>query len=91
MELSKVMSWIGFVMGMLIGIPQIVKTIKIKSARDLSATTFVLILITCSCMLVRAVAIREVAFVCYYCFLILSNLLQLSLIWKYKDRRMEVT
>jgi len=85
-DLSQVMSWIGFVTGTLIGIPQLIKTIKTRSAGDLSAATFLLILVTCSCLLVRAVAIREIAFMCYYSFLILTNLLQLFLIWKYKDR-----
>ena len=84
MGLSQVLSWIGFVTGMSIGVPQLVKTIKTRSARDLSATTFCLILVTCSCMLVRAIVIREIAFICYYCFLILSNLLQLYLIWRYR-------
>jgi uncharacterized protein with PQ loop repeat len=85
MGVSQVLSWIGFVTGMAIGVPQLVKTIKTKSARDLSATTFGLILITCSCMLVRAIVIREIAFICYYSCLILSNLLQLYLIWRYRD------
>jgi len=85
MPVSQVLSWIGFVTGMSIGVPQLVKTIKTRSARDLSATTFCLILITCSCMLVRAIVIRETALVCYYSFLILANLLQLTLIWRYRD------
>jgi uncharacterized protein with PQ loop repeat len=87
MELSQVLSWIGFVTGLSIGVPQIVKTVKTKSARDLSATTFCLILITCSCMLVRAIVIREIAFICYYSFLILINVLQLYLIWRYRGER----
>jgi uncharacterized protein with PQ loop repeat len=87
MELSQVMSWIGFIVGMFIGIPQLVKTVKTKRAGDLSAMTFVLILITCSCLLVRAIAIKEMAFVCYYILLIFTNSLQLFLIWKYKDRK----
>jgi uncharacterized protein with PQ loop repeat len=87
MELSQVMSWIGFIVGMFIGIPQLVKTVKTKRAGDLSAMTFVLILITCSCLLVRAITIKEMAFVCYYIFLIFTNSLQLFLIWKYKDRK----
>lgn len=89
MELSQIMSWIGFVTGMLIGLPQLVKTMKTRSAGDLSAATFFLILITCSCLLVRAIAIREIAFICYYSFLIVTNMLQLFLIWKYKSRNME--
>ena len=84
MELTVAMSWIGFVTGILIGIPQIVKTIRMKSARDVSSTTFLLLLITCSCLLVRAIAIKEVAFICYYSFIILSASFQLFLIWKYR-------
>ncbi len=87
MELSQVLSWIGFVTGMSIGVPQLVKTLKTKSVSDLSATTFVLILITCSCLLVRAIAIKEMAFACYDSFLVVVNSLQLFLIWKYKDRK----
>ncbi|HEU0295903.1 MAG TPA: SemiSWEET family transporter [Anaerolineales bacterium] len=86
MELTQILSWIGTSTGMLIGIPQLIKTIKTKKASDLSATTFILILITCSCLLVRAIAIQELAFIFYYTFLILINSLQLSLIWKYKDQ-----
>jgi uncharacterized protein with PQ loop repeat len=87
MELSQVMSWIGFIAGMSIGMPQLVKTVKTKRAGDLSALTFVLILITCSCLLVRAIAIKEMAFVCYYILLFFTNSLQLFLIWKYKERK----
>lgn len=84
MELSQILSWVGTTTGMLIGIPQLLKTVRTKKAGDLSATTFILILVTCSCLLVRAIAIREPAFVLYYSFLILLNSLQLVLIWKYK-------
>jgi len=85
MELSQILSWIGTATGVLIGIPQLVKTVRTKKTGDLSATTFILILITCSCLLARAVAIKELAFIFYYTFLILINSLQLFLIWKYKD------
>ena len=85
MELSQILSWVGTTTGMLIGIPQLVKTIKTKKAGDLSATTFILILVTCACLLVRAIAIREMAFIFYYTFLILINSLQLFLIWKYRE------
>ena len=90
MELSQILSWIGSATGMLIGIPQLVKTVRTKKAGDLSATTFVLILITCSCLLVRAIAIKELAFMVYYTFLILVNSIQLYLIWKYKERNVTV-
>jgi len=90
MKLSQAFSWIGSATGMFIGIPQLVKTIRTKKTSDLSATTFILILVTCSCLLVRAIAIKEMAFIFYYSFLILVNSLQLFLIWKYKDRNRTV-
>jgi len=86
MELSQVLSWIGSATGMFIGLPQLVKTVRTKKTSDLSATTFILILVTCSCLLVRAIAFKELAFIFYYTFLILINSLQLFLIWNYKDR-----
>jgi uncharacterized protein with PQ loop repeat len=87
MELSQVLSWMGFVVGMFIGVPQIMKTVRTKRAGDLSAMTFVLVLITCTCLLARAIAIKEMAFMCYYILLLFTNSLQLFLIWKYKERK----
>lgn len=86
MELSQILSWVGTTTGMLIGVPQLVKTIRTKKAGDLSATTFILILVTCSCLLVRAIAIKELAFIFYYTFLIFVNSLQLFLIWQYRGQ-----
>ena len=84
MDLSKALSWLGFVIGIFIGIPQLVKTARTKKAGDLSATTFILSLINCSCLLVRASVIKEMAFMFYYAFLLIINSLQLFLIWKYR-------
>ena len=85
MELTHALSWIGFVLGMFIAIPQIIKTIKMKSARDISAVTFVFILATSTCMLIRAIAIKELAFICYYVYIIIANVFQLFLIRKYRS------
>jgi uncharacterized protein with PQ loop repeat len=86
MEVSQVFSWMGTAIGISVGIPQLVKTIKTKKANDLSVATFILILMTCSCLLARAVAIKEAAFIFYYTFLIFINSTQILLIWKYKER-----
>jgi uncharacterized protein with PQ loop repeat len=86
MELSQLLSWIGTTAGMFTSIPQLVKTVRTKRVEDLSPTTFVLILITCSCLLARMIVIKESAFIVYYSLLILVNSLQLCLIWKYKVR-----
>ena len=85
MELSQLLSWIGTTTGMFTSIPQLVKTVKTKKVDGLSATTFVLIVITCFCLLMRAIAIKEMAFIFYYTLLVILNSLQLFLIWKYKN------
>jgi len=86
MEVSQILGWLGTVFGTFIGIPQLVKTIRTKKTGDLSAATFILIVLTCCCLLARAIAIREAAFIFYYTFLISINSLQIFLIWKYKER-----
>jgi len=86
MELSQILSWVGTGTGVLIGIPQLVKTVRTKRVGDLSTTMFVLILVTCACFLTRAIVIKETAFIFYYAFLIIMNSLQIFLIWRYRDR-----
>jgi uncharacterized protein with PQ loop repeat len=87
MELSQILGWTGTVIGTFVGIPQLVKTIRTKKTGDLSAMTFVLIVATCSCLLARASAIREAAFMFYYTLLIVINSLQIFLIWRYRERK----
>jgi len=87
MELSQILSWVGTGTGVLIGIPQLIKTMQTKKAGDLSATTFILILVTCSLFLIRMIVIRETAMIFYYTFLVITNSTQLFLIWKYKEQR----
>jgi uncharacterized protein with PQ loop repeat len=84
MELTQILSWIGTATGMFTSIPQLVKTIRTKKVEGLSATTFILIVVTCSCLLIRAIAIKEMAFIFYYTLLLILNSLQIFLIWKYK-------
>jgi uncharacterized protein with PQ loop repeat len=86
MEVSQILGWLGTVFGTFIGIPQLVKTIRTKKTGDLSTATFILIVLTCCCLLARAIAIREAAFIFYYTFLIFINSTQIFLIWKYKER-----
>ena len=85
MELSQTIGWIGFSSGFFISIPQILRTIKLKSTNDLSVTTFILIQITSACFLIRAVAIKELVFIAFYIFIFLSNTIQLFLLFKYRN------
>lgn len=86
MELSQLLSWIGTTTGMFTSIPQLAKTIRTKRVNDLSPVTFILILITCSCLLTRMIVIHETAMIFYYTALVLINSVQLFLIWKYRER-----
>lgn len=86
MDITNIFPVIGTIVGMFIGIPQIMKTIKLKSVEDVSATTFVLIVVTAACFLVRMIVLKEYVFIFYYSFIILSALLQLFLIWRFQSR-----
>jgi len=83
MEISQILSWIGTVTGTFTSIPQLVKTLRTKKVEGISATTFLLIVVTCACQLVRAININEASYVFYYSMLVVINSAQLFLIWKY--------
>jgi len=87
MEFTKIIGWIGFRAGLFIGIPLILKTIKIKSSRGVLVMTFILIEITVLCFLIRSIAIKESALIAYYLFIIVSTTTQLYLIWKFQNDR----
>lgn len=86
MEITKLISWIGFACGMLISVPQIIKTLKTKNTEGVSALTFMLIEITALCFLIRVLSIGEYALVAYYIFIMLAGGIQLTLILKYRKR-----
>jgi uncharacterized protein with PQ loop repeat len=85
MDISQIISWIGFGAGLFISIPQILRTIKLKRAHDLSIMTFFLIQISSVCFFIRAVAIKELVFTAFYTFIFLTSTIQIILIWKYRQ------
>ena len=85
MDITQILSWIGTSTGLIIGLPQIYKSIKTRSAKDVSAVTFTLIVITSFCFLLRSITIRETAFILYYFFIMISSIVQLVLIFRYRD------
>lgn len=87
MEITQWIVWIGFVSGLFIGIPQIIKTIKTRNVEGVSAITFLLIEVTALCFLVRAIAIREYGLIAYYCFILIVGMIQLSLIVKFRKAK----
>lgn len=87
MEITRLLSWIGFCSGLLISIPQVVKTLKTKNASGVSALTFILIEITALCFLIRALALRELALIIYYFVIFIASGLQLLLIYRYRNSK----
>jgi len=84
MTITNIFGWVGFGVGLTVCVPQIVKTLQTRSVKDVSLATFVLILITCLCFLVRAIAIKESAFILYNAVVMLLTVFQLILIRKFR-------
>jgi len=86
MEITTVLSWIGTCTGLVIGVPQIIKSIRTRKTDDVSVLTFLLIAITALCFLGRSVRIREPAFTVYYFFVLVSSSFQLLLIFRFRKK-----
>jgi uncharacterized protein with PQ loop repeat len=86
MDVTRIVSWLGFATGFCISIPQIIKTLRTKNVQGVSTFTFVLIEMTGLCFLIRSVVIRESALIAYYLMIVLASAVQLILIVKYRKR-----
>jgi uncharacterized protein with PQ loop repeat len=84
MDITRLISWIGFATGLCISIPQIIKTLRTKNVEGVSALTFVLIEVTALCFLIRSFMIHESALIAYYIMIALASGIQLFLIIKYR-------
>lgn len=61
--LSEIIGWVGVVLGVLISVPQLIKSVKEKSTKGVSKQTYQLLFLTIFCYLIRAIAIREPVFI----------------------------
>ena len=86
MHFTQIISWIGFTTGLCISIPQIVKTIRTRDVKGVSAFTFVLITITATCFFVRSLVIQEYALIAYYLIIMIASVIQLMLIVRFRKR-----
>jgi uncharacterized protein with PQ loop repeat len=86
MQLTQIISWIGFTTGLCISIPQIVKTLRTKNVQGVSTFTFVLITVTATCFFIRSAVIREYALIAYYLMVMIASVFQLVLIFRYRKR-----
>ena len=70
---TEIIGWIGVVLGVLVAVPQLVKSIKAKSTKGVSKGAYQLLFLCMLCYLVRAVAIKEPIF-------IVSNMINLVVV-----------
>ena len=71
--LSEIIGWIGVVLGVLVAVPQLIKSIKAKSTKGVSKGAYQLLFLCMLCYLVRAIAIKELIF-------IVSNIINLIVV-----------
>ena len=60
---TEIIGWIGVVLGILVSVPQAIKSIKEKSTKGVSLQAYQLLFLTVLCYLIRAIAIREPIFI----------------------------
>ena len=60
---TEIIGWIGVVLGVLVAVPQLIKSIKAKSTKGVSKSAYQLLLLCMICYLVRAIAIKELIFI----------------------------
>lgn len=61
--LSETIGWIGVVLSVLVSLPQLLKSIKMKSTKGVSLQAYQLLFFTVLCYLVRAIVIKEPIFI----------------------------
>lgn len=61
--ITEIIGWIGVVLGVLISVPQLTKSLKEKSTKGLSKQTYQLLFLAILCYLIRSIAIKEPIFI----------------------------
>lgn len=84
MELTSIIGYIGFFFGVLVSVPQVIKSYRAKSTKGVSSLTYIFLLIAVCCYLVRAIAIKEWVFIFSNSFQIVITLTMLDLMQRYK-------
>ncbi len=84
--ISEIIGWIGVVLGILVSIPQLIKSIKEKSTKGVSLHAYQLLFLTVLCYLIRAIAIHEPIFIVSNAVNLVITAVVLYLFKKYPDR-----
>lgn len=61
--ITEIIGWIGVALGILVSVPQLMKSIKEKSVKGVSLQAYQLLFLTVLCYLIRAIAIKEPIFI----------------------------
>lgn len=86
METSQVFAYIGLFLSFIVSIPQIIKMIETKDVNGISMGTYVLVILTNACFLVRSIAINETPYTITNILKILTVLVVFYLYYKYRKK-----
>ena len=84
MELTSIIGFVGVFIGMMVNVPQIIKSYRLKSVEGVSPWVYILLFVALVCYLTRAVAIGEPVFIISNVLGLTTTLLMLIAFWKYR-------
>lgn len=61
--ITEIIGWLGVAIGIMVSLPQLVKSYREKSTQGVSKGTYWLLFLTMLCYLIRAIAIKEAIFI----------------------------
>jgi uncharacterized protein with PQ loop repeat len=85
MVVSQVFSYIGSSLSILINIPQVIKMARTKDVSGISLTTYVLVIITNACFMVRTIDIGEGSLTIANLMKLLTGALIIYFFFKYRN------
>lgn len=61
--ITEIIGWFGVVIGVIVSLPQLIKSWREKSTQGVSKRTYQLLFLAVLCYLIRAIAIKEPIFI----------------------------
>jgi len=87
MNIPDIFGWLGVCFSVSISIPQLIKSLRTKSTRGVSISTYRLIIITSSCYMVKCIDLGEPIFIVSNCLTLSLAITMLFLFKRYKGRK----
>ncbi len=84
--LTEIIGWIGVVTGIIVSLPQLIKSCREKSTQGVSKRTYQLLFLTMVCYLIRAIAIKEMIFIVSNAVNLIITAMVLYLFKKYPSK-----